>query len=35
MPAPYHVSKVLSRLKLRSRAQLAVWAREHGIIADD
>jgi DNA-binding CsgD family transcriptional regulator/tetratricopeptide (TPR) repeat protein len=28
----WHVSNVLSRLGLRSREQLALWAREHGII---
>jgi DNA-binding NarL/FixJ family response regulator len=29
----WHVSKVLSKLGLESRAQLALWARDNGITA--
>jgi DNA-binding CsgD family transcriptional regulator len=30
--AEWHVGKLLSRLGLQSRAQLALWAREHGVV---
>jgi DNA-binding NarL/FixJ family response regulator len=29
----WHIGKLLARLGLRSRAQLALWAHEHGIVS--
>jgi DNA-binding NarL/FixJ family response regulator len=31
----WHVSNVFGRLGLTSRAQVAVWARKHGVSADE
>jgi DNA-binding NarL/FixJ family response regulator len=33
--ATTHVSNILSKLGLRSRAQIAVWAKEHGVTGEE